>query len=131
MKYLKYFESSEIKLTEDKIKEMFLDISDMDWNVQVIKTSELNQDSNQGTLFTFNYVDFFKVRIFKIQTSRRWDVEQKREIENLLNSNIYKETIEVANDRLNDFGWYIDMSTLSTEFSKITFNIYKYENEEI
>jgi hypothetical protein len=131
MKYLKYFESSEIKLTEDKIKEMFLDISDMDWNVQVIKTSELNQDSNQGTLFTFNYVDFFKVRIFKIQTSRRWGVEQKREIENLLNSNIYKETIEVANDRLNDFGWYIDMSTLSTEFSKITFNIYKYENEEI
>jgi hypothetical protein len=131
MKYLKYFESSDTELTQDKIKEMFLDISDMDWNVQVIKTSELNQDSSQGSVFTFNYINFFKVRIFKIHTSRRWDIEQKREIENLLNSDIYKETIEVANDRLNDLGWYIDMSTLSTEFSRITFNIYKYENEEI
>lgn len=131
MKYLKYFESSDTELTQDKIKEMFLDISDMDWNVQVIKTSELNQDSNQGSVFTFNYVEFFKVRIFKIHTSRRWDVDQKREIKSLLDSSIYKETIEVANDRLNDFGWYIDTSTLSTEFSRITFNIYKYENEKV
>jgi hypothetical protein len=131
MKHLKYFESIEDELTTEKISEMFLDISDMDWNIQVIKTSELNQDSNQGSVFTFNYIDFFKVRIFKIHTSRRWDIEQKIEIENLLNSNIYKETLEVANDRLNDFGWYIDMTTLSTQFSRITFNIYKYENEEI
>jgi hypothetical protein len=131
MKYLKYFESSE-ELTEEKIKEMFLDISDMDWNVQVLKTEELMQkgDNNYNN-FEFEFVNFFRVRIFKIHTSRRWDVEQKKEIENLLNSDIYKEVIEVANERLNDFGWYIDMKTLSTEFSKITFNIYKYEDKEV
>ena len=131
MKYLKYFESSGTELTEGKIKEMFLDISDMDWNVQVYKTEEVRQNSVSGTSFNFDIVNFYKVRIFKIHTSRRWDTEQKREIENLLNSDIYKETIEVTNDRLNDFGWYIDTNTLSTEFSRITFNIYKYENEEI
>jgi hypothetical protein len=131
MKYLKYFESSGTELTEDKIKEMFLDISDMDWNVQVYKTEEVRQNSVSGTSFNFDIVNFYKVRIFKIHTSRRWDIEQKREIENLLNSDIYKETIEVTNDRLNDFGWYIDTNTLSTEFSRITFNIYKYENEKV
>jgi hypothetical protein len=131
MKYLKYFESSGTELTEDKIKEMFLDISDMDWNVQVYKTEEVRQNSVSGTSFNFDIVNFYKVRIFKIHTSRRWDTEQKREIENLLNSDIYKETIEVTNDRLNDFGWYIDTNTLSTEFSRITFNIYKYENEKV
>jgi hypothetical protein len=131
MKYLKYFESSSTELTEDKIKEMFLDISDMDWNVQVYKTEEVRQNSVSGTSFNFDIVNFYKVRIFKIHTSRRWDTEQKREIENLLNSDIYKETIEVTNDRLNDFGWYIDTNTLSTEFSRITFNIYKYENEKV
>ncbi len=131
MKYLKYFESSDTELTQDKIKEMFLDISDMDWNVQVYKTEEVRQNSVSGTSFNFDIVNFYKVRIFKIHTSRRWDVDQKREIESLLESDIYKETIEVANDRLNDFGWYIDTSTLSTEFSRITFNIYKYENEKV
>jgi len=122
MKYLKYFESSD-KLTEDQIKEMFLDISDMDWNVQVVKSEEVRQNSVSGTSFNFDIVNFYKVKIFKIHTSR--------EIENLLNSDIYKETIEVTNDRLNDFGWYIDTNTLSTEFSRITFNIYKYENEKV
>ena len=131
MKYLKYFESSGTELTEGKIKEMFLDISDMDWNVQVYKTEEVRQNSVSGTSFNFDIVNFYKVRIFKIHTSRRWDIEQKREIENLLNLDIYKETVEVANDRLNDLGWYIDTNTLSTEFSRITFNIYKYENEKV
>ena len=127
MKYLKYFESSDTELNQDKIKEMFLDISDMDWNIQVYKNEEVRQNSVSGTSFNFDIVNFYKVRIFKIHTSRRWDIEQKREIENLLNSDIFKEVIEVANDRLNDFGWYIDMETLNTEFSKITFNIYKYQ----
>jgi hypothetical protein len=126
MKYLKYFESSD-KLTEDQIKEMFLDISDMDWNVQVVKSEEVRQNSVSGTSFNFDIVNFYKVRIFKIQTSRRWDPEQKREIMDLMNSDTYKETIEVANERLNDFGWFIDMDTLSTQFSKITFNIYEYQ----
>ena len=61
MKYLKYFESSEEELTTDKIKEMFLDISDLDWTVQVSKTEELRQkgDSNYNN-FDFEIVNFFK-----------------------------------------------------------------------
>jgi hypothetical protein len=125
MKYLKYFENLD-ELTPEKIKEMFLDISDIDWQVQVLKTSELKQDENNGTNFNFNLVDFFKVRIFKVYESRRWEIEQKKEINNLLNSDTFNEIIEVANERLNDFGWFIDMNTLSTEFSIITFNIYRY-----
>ncbi len=125
MKYLKYFENLD-ELTPEKVKEMFLDISDIDWQVQVLKTSELKQDENNGTNFNFNLVDFFKVRIFKVYESRRWEIEQKKEINNLLNSDTFNEIIEVANERLNDFGWFIDMNTLSTEFSIITFNIYRY-----
>jgi hypothetical protein len=135
MKYLKYFESSD-ELTSEIIKDMFLDISDMDWEVRVNKAQKLHQIGEPT--FSSKYViphsefellEYFQVKIRKDHSysSRRWTLEQKREIENLLSSDVFKEVIEVANDRLNDFGWYIDMDTLSTQFSKILFNIYKYQ----
>ena len=129
MKYLKYFESSD-ELTSEIIKDMFLDISDMDWDVRVNKAQKLHQ-IGEPTLNNseFELLEYFQVKIRKDHSysSRRWTLEQKREIENLLSSDVFKEVIEVANDRLNDFGWYIDMDTLSTQFSKILFNIYKYQ----
>jgi len=133
MKYLKYFESSD-ELTSEIIKDMFLDISDMDWDVRVNKAQKLHQ-IGEPTLNNseFELLEYFQVKIRKDHSysSRRWTLEQKREIENLLSSDVFKEVIEVANDRLNDFGWYIDMNTLSTQFSKILFNIYNYEYKRL
>jgi hypothetical protein len=129
MKYLKYFESSDGKsvndylqteLTVDEIKEMFLEISDMDWTVQVEKS-----------VYAEERQVFFIVRIFKIESSRELNKEREEEIKNLIRSDIYRETIEIANERLSEFGWYIDMSTLRSLFTKITFNIYKYEDKKI
>jgi hypothetical protein len=136
MRYLRYFESSD-ELTPEIIKDMFLDISDMDWDVRANKAEKMFDKKTSNTLYAkdlsfldFELVEYFQVKIrkdYSHYTSRRWTLEQKRELENLINSDTFKEVIEVANDRLNDFGWYIDMNTLNTQFSKILFNIYKYQ----
>lgn len=126
MKYLKHFENNDLTgITPEQVKEMFYELSDLDWQVNVRESSILKTFGDY-TKFDFKMVKYFLVQIFKPNLFASQSI-----LQNLMNSELFKEMVEIANERLEDYGFYIDKSSISIKFTKITFNIYKYENEEI
>lgn len=115
MKYLKKFlENNEdynlYGLTPEDVKDMFMEIQDEGWNIRVDFSKKLFQLDQSGL---FNKEDFklglrpqIKVKIKKIQTSFSTTRQSNLyELSGLLQSELFRETTSVANDRLKTFGW--------------------------
>ena len=112
MKYLKTFENSEeieFGVTPEDIEYLFTDISDSGWVVNVRFMKKL-YDFSTGTrqhLLKFNLIPYIQISI-----SKNWDRYVSpwlatQHLNELLNSEEYKEIIEVASLRLDDLGYYI------------------------
>jgi len=113
MKYLKTFENSEeieFGVTPEDIEYLFTDISDNGWVVNVRFMKKL-YDFSTGTrqhLLKFDLIPYIQISI-----SKNWDRFEvspwlaTQHLNELLNSEEYKEIIEVASLRLDDLGYYI------------------------
>jgi hypothetical protein len=112
MKYLKTFENSEeieFGVTPEDIEYLFTDISDNGWIVNVRFMKKL-YDFSTGTrqhLLKFNLIPYIQISI-----SKNWDRYVSpwlatQHLNELLNSEEYKEIIEVTSLRLDDLGYYI------------------------
>jgi hypothetical protein len=112
MKYLKTFENSEeieFGVTPEDIEYLFTDVSDNGWIVNVRLMKKL-YDFSTGTrqhLLKFNLIPYIQISI-----SKNWDRYVSpwlatQHLNELLNSEEYKEIIEVASLRLDDLGYYI------------------------
>lgn len=116
MKYIKsIFENSEedyitnYGLTPDDIKDMFVDIQDEGYIVSTNFSKKLFQWNVTGEFqkgdMKFGLQPVIQVRVKKQpMTSRQsWILELSR----FLESDLFKETISVAKERLKGFGWKI------------------------
>jgi hypothetical protein len=113
MKYLKTFENSEeveFGVTPQDIEFLFTDLSDNGWIVDVKFMRKL-YDFSTGTrkpLLKFALLPYIQINIGK-----NWDRFEvspwlaTQYLNDLLNSEEYKEIIEVASLRLDDLGYYI------------------------
>lgn len=113
MKYLKTFENSEeieFGVTPKDIEYLFTDISDNGWIVNVRFMKKL-YDFSTGTrqhLLKFDLIPYIQITI-----SKNWDRFEvspwlaTQHLNELLNSEEYKEIIEVVSLRLDDLGYYI------------------------
>ncbi len=112
MKYLKTFENSEeidFGVTPEDIEYLFTDISDNGWVVNVRFMKKL-YDLSTGTrqhLLKFDLIPYIQISI-----SKNWDRYVSpwlatQHLNELLNSEEYKEIIEVTSLRLDDLGYYI------------------------
>ena len=128
MKYLKYFESSENDFTldqrnvlMDEIKYYFTDLEDVGCNVRLTTGSKLIQSkSSDLTHFDFNMVNFIKVYITP---------ENSRSTGKFMESDLFKEVIDVAKDRLSDKNLFIgDINQTGSFCSYIEINIYRNED---
>lgn len=116
MKYIKsIFENSEedyisnYGLTPDDIKDMFVDIQDEGYIVSTNFSKKLFQWDVTGEFqegdMKFGLQPVIQVRIKKQPTTSRqtWILELSR----FLESDLFRETISVAKERLEGFGWLI------------------------
>jgi hypothetical protein len=112
MRYLKTFESEEIEfgVTSEDIEYLFTDLSDNGWIVDVKLMRKL-YDFSTGTrkpMLKFALLPYIQITI-----SKNWDRFEispwlaTQYLNELLNSEEYKEIIEVASLRLDDLGYYI------------------------
>jgi len=120
MKYLKTFEGWEFLvpkeeqfngLTKEFIEDMFIDISDEGYDMSVYfdKRAITSVDKEEGKMI-INAIPYIWVRMERIVK-----IENPKNSESLLvvkYSDVFKEMIDIANDRLGDFGWYVSDSTV-------------------
>lgn len=112
MKYLKKFESSEeleFGVIPEDIEYLFTDLSDNGWIVD-IKFMKKLYDFSIGTR---QHLKFVLLPYIQISISKNWERFEvspwlaTQYLNELLNSEEYKEIIEVASLRLDDLGYYI------------------------
>ena len=128
MKYLKYFESGEIDhyngLTSDFVNDMFVDISDMGFDVKTFlyeRSVVINPHSikRSGIKTEIGIIPYMEIRIrptlhLGVDSG---DIDDK--LKNIKDSELFKELIDVANDRLDEYGWYISEELINARFLKI------------
>jgi hypothetical protein len=119
MKYLKTFENSEEEIefgvTPEDIKYLFTDISDNGWKVDVRflkKLFDFRRLSDNDSDLKFGLIPYIKVSISKpTPVEQRFNRSEWKEIQELnayINSEEYKEIIEVVSLRLDELGLYIN-----------------------
>lgn len=120
MRYLKAFENWDTLIPEDEqyngltkdfIGDMFVDIADDGYNMSVFfdKRAITSVDKEEGKM-TISAIPYIWVRMERIVK-----IENPKNSESLLvvkYSDEFKEMIDIANDRLVDFGWYVSGSTI-------------------
>jgi hypothetical protein len=125
MKYLKTFENSEeieFGVTPEDIEYLFTDISDNGWIVNVRFMKKL-YDFSTGT--RQNLLKFDLIPYIQISISKNWDRFEvspwlaTKYLNELLNSEEYKEIIEVASLRLEDLGYYIQKEHIENKHLNI------------
>jgi hypothetical protein len=145
MKYLKKFESSNdeiLGVTPEDIKYLFTDISDNGWTVHVRFLKKLfdftlkPEFKDTGSDLKFGLIPYIQVSISKPtpfeQRFRRSKWVEIQGLNDYINSEDFKEIIEVVSLRLNDLGLYIKSSILETTDwnNKIQFNIFIYRKTD-
>ena len=128
MRYLKYFESSDEYdgLTPDFIHDMFIDISDdfgYDISVLLEKRSVVINRGNlrPGDKIEIGFIPYILVIISSSVKSFDTAVSMK----SLLRNEYFKEILDVANDRVLEFGWYIsDRNITNNSTIGYDYNIY-------
>jgi len=105
----------------EDVKEMFYDLQDLDifperLRVFVYFKSMLGQTGNltfddpmTAPKMKFQHFPFIEVRV-KSEKSEEWDRRelQQRELSYMIEDARFKEVLEVANERLEDYGWKIE-----------------------
>jgi hypothetical protein len=115
MKYLKTFENSEeieFGVTPEDIEYLFTDISDNGWKVDVRFLRKLfDFKHTDKPILKFGLIPYIQVSISKpTSVEQRFNRSQWNEIQELnafTNSDEFKEIIEVASLRLDEFELYI------------------------
>lgn len=144
MKYLKKFESNEEELefgvTPDDIKYLFTDISDNGWRVGVsflrklfdFKQTDMSTGNNKllQNFLKFSLIPYIQVSISKPtpHTDRfsRSPWNEAQELQSFVESNEFKEIIEVASLRLDESELYIQKQS----YVNNTFNILIYRKTD-
>ena len=117
MKYLKTFESNEEELefgvTPDDIRYLFTDISDNGWRLDVRFLRKLFDFKQTDTpILKFGLIPYIQVSISKPtpHTDRfsRSPWNESQELQSFVESDEFKEIIEVASLRLDELGLYIN-----------------------
>ena len=127
MKYLKTFESNEEELefgvTPDDIRYLFTDISDNGWRVDVRFLRKLfDFKQTDMPILKFGLIPYIQVSISKPtpHTDRfsRSPWNEAQELQSFVESNEFKEIIEVASLRLDESELYIQkQSYVNTAFN--------------
>jgi hypothetical protein len=126
MKYLKTFENSEeieFGVTPEDIEYLFTDISDNGWKVDVRFLRKLfDFKHTDKPILKFGLIPYIQVSISKpTSVEQRFNRSQWNEIQELnafTNSDEFKEIIEVASLRLDEFELYIQkQSYVNNEFN--------------
>jgi hypothetical protein len=134
MKYLKKFESSEeidFGLTPEDIEYLFTDISDIGWKVDVKFLRRLfNVKSDKPVFKVFRLIPYIEVKISKpTQIEQRFGRSkwtEAQELKSFIESDEFREIIEVASLRLNEFELYIQKQS----YVDNTFNILIYRKKD-
>lgn len=117
MKYLKTFESNEEELefgvTPDDIRYLFTDISDNGWRLDVRFLRKLfDFKQTDMPILKFGLIPYIQVSISKPtpHTDRfsRSPWNESQELQSFIESDEFKEIIEVASLRLDELGLYIN-----------------------
>lgn len=130
MKYLKTFENSEeleFGVTPEDIEYLFTDISDNGWKVDVRFLRKLfDFKHTDKPILKFGLIPYIEVSISKpTPVEQRFNRSQWNEIQELNNftkSEEFKEIVEVASLRLDEFELYIQKQS----YVNNTFNILIY-----
>jgi hypothetical protein len=115
MKYLKKFENSEeleFGVTPEDIEYLFTDISDNGWRVDVRFLRKLfDFKQTDKPILKFELIPYIEVSISKPtpfeQRFNRSPWNEAQELKSFIESDEYKEIIEVASLRLDEFELYI------------------------
>jgi hypothetical protein len=116
MKYLKTFENSEeieFGVTPEDIEYLFTDISDNGWKVDVRFLRKLfdYKHTDKPIFKKFALIPYIEVSISKPtpveQRFNRSQWNEAQELKSFVESDEFKEIIEVASLRLGEFGLYI------------------------
>ena len=117
MKYLKTFESNEEELefgvTPDDIRYLFTDISDNGWRLDVRFLRKLFDFKQTDTpILKFGLIPYIQVSISKPTPHNdrfsRSPWNEAQELQSFVESDEFKEIIEVASLRLDELGLYIN-----------------------
>ena len=135
MKYLKTFESNEEELefgvTPDDIRYLFTDISDNGWRLDVRFLRSLFDLKSTGmTILKFGLIPYIQVSISKPtpHTDRfsRSPWNEAQELQSFVESDEFKEVIEVASLRLDELELYINKQS----YVNNTYNILIYRKTD-
>lgn len=127
MKYLRYYESDDnyelYGISPEEIKFMFVDLEDLGWNIFIRFNKRLHQ-LDFGTEFSkgdikLGLVPSIELRVKHNNPFGKTTNSISRELLELINSDIFKETIEVSNDRLQEYNWKIKSIVKENDYIKI------------
>jgi hypothetical protein len=135
MKYLKTFESSEeleFGVTPEDIEYLFTDISDNGWKVNIRFLRKLFDFKlkNSHPILKFGLIPYIEVSISKPTSHAdrfsRSPWNESQELQSLVESDDFKEIIEVASLRLDELELYIEKQS----YVNNTFNILIYRKTD-
>jgi hypothetical protein len=135
MKYLKTFENSEEEIefgvTPEDIEYLFTDISDNGWMVDVRFLRKLfDYKHTDKPILKFALIPYMVVSISKPtsveQRFSRSPWNEAQELQSFVESDEFKEIIEVASLRLDELGLYIEKQS----YVNNTFNILIYRKTD-
>lgn len=120
-------------LYPEDVKEMFYDLQDLDIFPETLRVfvefkSLLKHDEVTDGKFTFKHQPFIEVRIksdgIKIPTYGLTQADRRRRheyLDSLMNDERFKEVIEIAGDRLEDYDWKIQSieNNIANDYIKI------------
>lgn len=133
MKYLKtyrLYESDEVDyyngLIKEDIEDMFIDISDMGFQVNVILSKRLvmvDKDWKIGnTRTTFGEIPYIEVRILPIRNPILTSIDvlnRNQNMKSLNNSDDFKTLLDDVNHRISYNDWYVSESIVIQDILKV------------
>lgn len=133
MKHLKkFYENTEedfqlYGIKPEEVKDMFYDIQDEGWTIRVNFSKKLFQHK-YSDIFNKDDVQlglrpYIEVRIKRLLERATTRERLEKEMTELTHSDLFKETISVANDRLKTYGW--EMKDIKKDYDYISISIYK------
>ena len=133
MKYLKgykLFESDGVDyydgLTKEDIEDMFIDVSDMGFKVNVIldkKMVIIDKDWKIGnTRTTFGKIPYIRIKIYLISDTNTVDElsEINKKIKDISESEEFDMIIDEVNNRISEKGWYISDVSDPSNYSGVS-----------
>jgi len=138
MRYLKTFETWEFLvpkdeqyngLTKEFIDDIFVDISDNGFNLSTYfdKRAISSVDKESGRMI-IGAIPYIWLRCNRMNVETPLSNKPTDEIKEYIKSYEFKEIIETANDRLDDFDWYV--SSTMVQANQIRIFIHRIEDKK-